>query len=162
MRIAIFFIFISVLFFSGCWYYSFTDRPYPDIKSTFVAPFDNETDRYDLAPLLAERLIDRIQGSGIFDIAGRATAQSIISGTIVSYTKEAHSYTSAEEPIEFIVRVKARVAFTKTASDKPLWESTFDGFAMFPVDESTKDESTARTEAVSMLVDRILERLRQG
>lgn len=153
---------ISLLLLSGCWYYSFTDKPYPDIETTFVEAFDNSTDQYDLAPSLTEGLITELHGGALFKIAGRDNTHSIISGIVTAYENEAYSYTSEEEPLEFIVRVRARVKFTKVSNSKDLWETTLEGFATYPTDESTKDEPTAREEAIDLLIDRILDRLRQG
>jgi hypothetical protein len=158
----IIFIFLSMLLLSGCWYYSFTEKPYPDIKSVFIAPFGNETDVYDISPSVTEQLNSKLQGGGLLEVTSRNLAQSAIEGTILAYEKQAYSYTSGEEPLEFQVRIRAKVAFTKTGESKPLWEATLEGFSTFPADESTKDETTARQEAASMLVERILDRLRQG
>ncbi len=153
---------IQTLFFGGCWYYSFTDKPYPDIENVFVESFDNETDRYDLAPTLTEGIINRLHSGSLLKIVGRDGAQSIISGKVIGYELEAHSYTSDEEPLEFIIRVKARVKFFEVGTGKALWETTLEGFATYPCDESTKDAAKARDEAIALLVERIIDRLRQG
>ncbi|RKZ28465.1 hypothetical protein DRQ36_10405 [bacterium] len=153
---------LTAIVLAGCWFYSFTDKPYPDIENTFVEAFDNETDRYDLAPALTEGLINKLHGGALLKITGRDNAQSIISGTVTSHVLEAYSYTAEEEPLEFIVKIEARVKFTKVASGKELWQATLEGFATYPADESTKDEETAREEAIALLVERILDRLREG
>ena len=158
---AITLVLLSVLA-AGCWYYSFTDRPYPDIKTTFVEPFDNETDRYDLAPSLTEALINKLHGGSLLEVVSRKNSQSRISGTVISYKHEAYSFTPDEEPLEFIVRVRAKVGFAKVGSDNILWEATLEGFATYPADESTKDEAAAREEAIGLLIERILDRLREG
>ena len=157
--------FIAILLISilgGCWYYSFTNRPYPEIDSTYVESLGNETDRFDLSPLLTEGLINELHGSALLDVVGKDAAESRISGTVTSYERETHSYTSTEEPLEYIVRIRARVTFTAKKQNEKLWESSFEGFATYPADASTKDEPTAREEAVAMLVSRIMDRLRGG
>jgi len=151
-----------VLTTMSCWYYSFTERPYPHIENTFIETFDNETDRYDLGPLITEGLISKLQGSGLLKIIGRDGAQSIISGTIRSCEREAYTYTSGEVPVDFIVRVRTQVSFYDVKAGKTLWQTTLEGFATYPADESTKDEAAARDEAAALLVERIIDRLREG
>lgn len=147
---------------SGCWYYSFTERPYPNIETTFVEAFENETDRYDIAPTLTEGLIAKLQGSGLFNMVTESEAQSRISGTVRTYEREAYTYTAGETPLDYIVRVRAQVEFYDVKAGKILWKQTLEGFATYPADESTKDEATARDEAIALLTERIIDRLRQG
>lgn len=152
----------AMILSSGCWYYSFTEKPYPHIQNTFIESFDNETDRYDLAPALTDGLIGKLQGSGLLKLAIKDEAQSLISGIVRSYVREAYTYTAGEEPLDFIVRVRAQVEFYDVQAGKSLWKSTLEGFATYPADESTKNEEAAREEAVAMLIERIIDRLRQG
>lgn len=152
----------AIILTSGCWYYSFTEKPYPHIQNTYIESFDNETDRYDLAPALTDGLIGKLQGSGLLKLAIKDDAQSLISGIIRSYSREAYTFTSGEEPLDFIVRVRAQVEFYDVQAGKSLWKSTLEGFATYPADESTKNEEAAREEAVAMLIERIIDRLRQG
>lgn len=153
---------LSILVNSGCWYYSFTERPYPHIESTFVESFDNETDRYDIAPTLTEGLIAKLQGSALFNLVSESEAQSRISGVVRTYEREAYTYTAGETPLDYIVKVRAQVEFYDVQAGKTLWKQTLEGFATYPADESTKDETTARDEAIQLLVERIIDRLRQG
>jgi len=146
----------------SCWYYSFTDRPYPEIEKVYVESFENETDQYDLGPNVTEGIINRMHGGGLFDVVGKNSAQAKITGTIKKYTIEAYSYTSGEEPLEYIVKIRTTVQFFSVKDNKNLWEENIEGFATYPVDESTKDETQARSEAVSLLIDRIEDRLRGG
>ena len=152
---------IAIILFSGCWY-SFTLKPYPDIKTVFVEPLNNETDRYELNSTVTERLIDELHGSSLLKVVGRDAAQSVISGTINTYENKAYSFTPDEEPIDFRVTVRARVRFGKAGEERALWEASFEGFATYPADESTKSEAQAFDEATSMLVSRIMDRLRTG
>ncbi len=124
--------------------------------------FDNETDRYDIAPTITEGLIAKLQGSGLFKLPGKEDAQSYINGVVRSYEREVYTYTSVETPLDYIVKVRAQVEFYDVQAGKTLWKQTLEGFATYPADESTKDEATARDEAITLLVERIIDRLRQG
>jgi len=153
---------LIILLGSGCWYYSFTEKPYPHIENTYIEAFENETDRYDIAPAVTDGLIMKLQGAGLFKLAGREESQSLISGIVRSYEREAYTYTAGEEPLDYIVRIRAQVEFYDVKAGKSLWKTTLEGFSTYPADESTKNEETAREEAIGLLVERIIDRLRQG
>jgi hypothetical protein len=151
----------AFLLFGGCWY-SFTLKPYGDIETIFVEAFGNETDRYELPLTITEKLIEELYGGSVLKLVGSDAAQSIIGGTITAYENEAYSYTSGEEPLDFRVTVRAKVRFAKAGEDKAIWETSFEGFATYPVDESTKSREQALEEATSMLISRIVDRIRTG
>ncbi len=149
------------LLFCGCWY-SFTLRPYPDIESVFVEAFTNETDRFELSTSVTEGLIGELSSSSLLKLAGRESAHSQLSGEVSYFKIEAYTYTEGEEPLDYRVTVRARARFAKSGSEQAFWDMTFEGFSTYPIDESSKNESQAINEAVSMLIGRIIDRLRTG
>ncbi|HHS51008.1 MAG TPA: hypothetical protein ENN07_07835 [candidate division Zixibacteria bacterium] len=152
---------IPLLALCACWY-SFTLKPYPDIDTVFVDSFANETDRFELPSAITEGLIGELHSGSILKLATRERAHSVLSGTVTHFGSEAYTYTAGEEPLDFRVTVRARVRFERAGADSPFWDYTVEGFATYPMDESTKSESQAIDEAVSMLISRIMDRLRTG
>ena len=142
---------------SGC-YYSFTENPYPDIKSLRVVPIDNTTTEYDIADPMTESLLDKINSSGLFEVKGGA-ADATLSGTITSFDREVHTYTSEEEPEEYIITIKVRASFVRLSDGKKLWQSTFQGWGTYPADG---DDENAIRDAVNMAAQHILDKLRGG
>ena len=154
------YIYLLVIFglFSGC-YYTFTEKPYIQIRTIAVKPFENETQQYGIASLTTSLLIQKIQGSSGYSIADEERADGIVEGKIIYYSREVNTYDAQENPLDYIIKVRARVALIERASGKKLFESTFEGFATFPLDG---DEDKATNEAVEMLAQRIYEKLKGG
>ncbi|MCK5833073.1 LptE family protein [bacterium] len=156
--------FLPLLFlvlFCACWY-SFTLRPYPDIETVFVEPFTNQSDRYELSTDITEGLISELNSNSLLKLSNRESTHSILSGEVNYFNIEAYTYTSGEEPVDYRVTIRAKVRFAKAGSEQAFWDSTLEGFATYPLDESTKSESQAINEAVFMLIGRIVDRLRTG
>ena len=70
-----------------------------------------------------------------------------------------NSYDEAENPIDYIVKVRARAKFIERATNKILWEATFEGYSTFAPDG---DENQAKKEAVELLSEKIFDRMRGG
>ncbi|MFP4459857.1 MAG: LptE family protein [Candidatus Zixiibacteriota bacterium] len=151
-------ILLSIIFFNGCWYYSFTDKPYPDIETVEIVPFDNQTTEYDLGDRLTGDIIDQVDGSGLLKVRNQ-NADSRIEGEVTSLKRSVHSYTEDETPEEYKVTIRAKISFTDLNKDKALWSSTFEGFGTY---DAAAEDDQAITEALDLLIQRIIQRLRDG
>jgi len=143
---------------TGCWY-SFTDKPYPDVRTVGVIPFDNKTTEYEIPTLATEYLTQKLASGSAYSLAEPQSADAVLSGEITAYKVEVNTYDEQENPIDYIVRVRATVIFKNRLTGKQIWSQVFEGHATFPADG---DEENAKTEAVRMLVDRIYEKLKSG
>ena len=150
--------FFVMLVFSGCWY-SFTDKPYPEIKSIGVIPLENRTPEYDVASIATDYLTQKISSGSAYQLSSPDAADGVISGEIVSYTRKVNTYDASENPLDYIIKVKAALKFTRKVDNKKLWETTFEGYAIFPTDG---DELGAKNDAIKMLVDKIYDKLKGG
>ncbi len=144
--------------FSGCWY-SFTDKPYPQIKSVGVIPFENQTPEYDVASIATDYLTRKISSGSAYKLSSPDVADGVISGKIISYTRKVNTYDESENPIDYIIKVKASLTFVQRVDNKKLWETTFEGYATFPVDG---DELGAKNDAIKLLVENIYNKLKGG
>jgi len=149
---------IVLLSFESCWY-SFSDKPFPEIETLGVIPLENDTPEYDLASQATDNLTSRLAGSSSYKLASPDAADALVSGRIVSYNRRVNTYDEAEDPIDYIVKIQARVKFIQRSSDKQLWEQVFEGYAVFPIGG---DENDAKSEAVEMLTDRIYNKIKSG
>ena len=150
--------FFALLVFSGCWY-SFTDKPYPQIKSVGVIPFENQTPEYDVASIATDYLTRKISSGSAYKLSSPDAADGVISGKIISYTRKVNTYDESENPIDYIIKVKASLTFVQRVDNKKLWETTFEGYATFPVDG---DELGAKNDAIKLLVENIYNKLKGG
>ncbi len=148
----------AALVISGCWY-SFSERAFPHIKTVGVVPFENETQEYDVASYATELLTQKLSGSSTYELASPEAADAFVKGRITSYERKVNTYDENENPIDYVVRVRATVSFVERATERILWQATVEGYHFFPADG---DESEAKKHAVEMLIEKIYDRLRSG
>ena len=157
-RISPILIVCAALAFTGCWY-SFSEKAYPQIKTIGVIPFENETAEYELASQATDLLTQKLLSSSSYRLSAATEADGVISGRITIYERKVNTYDQSENPIDYIVRIRARVTFAERAASKTLWESDFEGIATFATDD---DEAQARQNATELLVQRIYDKIKRG
>ena len=145
--------------FNGCWYYSFTQTAYPEIESVQIIPFENTTTEYDIPDEVTNKLIESIDGSGLLEVRSKG-ADSQLEGSIIYFDRQVYTYTDNEQPIEYKLTIRAKVKFTDTGKDKILWDATIEGYGTYEAD--AVDDSEAREEALELLIQRIIQRVREG
>ncbi len=96
----------------GCWY-SFSERAYPKIKSIGVIPFDNQTGEYELASSSTEMMIQKILSTSTYKLLSVEEADGILSGTITGYERKVNTYDETENPLDYIIRIRARISFVE-------------------------------------------------
>jgi len=148
----------AVLVFAGCWY-SFSEKAYPNIKTIGVIPFENETAEYEIASQATDLLTQKLLSSSSYELSSANEADGIVSGRIILYERKVNTYDQSENPIDYVVRIRARIIFAERAVSKTLWENDFEGIATFTADG---DESQARQDAINLLVQRVYDKLKGG
>ena len=149
---------LMLLLSSGCWYYSFTDKPYPNIETVQIEYIENNTTEFDLADIITQDMIDEIDKSGIVKVIS-SNADAVISGSVTKYERTIHTYTEDEQPEEYRITISVRLKFYDSMSEKLLWESNFEGYGTY---ESNTDDTEAKEEALEILIQRIIEGIREG
>ncbi len=150
--------FLAVLLTSGCWYYSFTEKPYPEIETVTIEYLENNTDEYDLADIITQDMIDEIDGSGLLKVVSN-DADAVLSGSVTKYERSIHSYTEDEDPEEYRLTIAVKLRFYDTKNEKELWQSSFEAYGTY---ESDSDDAEAKEEAIELLIQRIIEGIREG
>ncbi|MCD6594090.1 hypothetical protein J7L68_00215 [bacterium] len=149
---------IAMVFLGGCWY-SFTDKPYPQIESIGVIPLENQTPEYDVASIATDYLTQKLSSGSAYNLSSPDGADGVVSGKIISYTRKVNTYDESENPVDYIIKVKASLTFIQRIDNKKLWETTFESYATFPADG---DELGAKNDAIKMLTERIYDKLKGG
>jgi len=143
---------------TGCWYYSFTDMPYSNLETVAFIPFENLTTEYDIAENLGLELLSELENSGLFKIENK-NPDATLYGTITRFERYVNTYTSSDIPEEYRLTIQAKVTLKDMNKDKILWERTFEGVGTYKADE---DDSQARIEANSKLIENIMQKVREG
>ena len=149
---------LTIFSASSCWY-SFSERAFPNIESVGVIPFENETGEYELASEATDLLTQKLLSTSVYRLSAVDAADGVVSGRIVFYERKVNTHDDAENPIDYIVRLRASVTFAERATGRTLWQATFEGYSTFQPDG---DENQAKQEAVRLLVEKIFDKMRSG
>ncbi len=151
-------IIILTVLLNGC-YYTFSDKPFPQIKTIYVTPFQNNTSEYELAAIATEKLTEKIENSSSYSISTSDECNGILTSTITNYERKVNTFDEYENPIDFIIRIGAKVTLNEKNIDKKLFEENFEGLSIFI---SGGDEMLAAEKAIDILVDNIYDKLKGG
>ena len=154
----VFLLLLTLICVAGCWY-SFSEKAFPQLKTVGVIPFENRTGEYELGSRTTDLLTQKILSASTYELASFDMADGVISGFISNYERKVNTYDEVENPIDYIVQVRAKITFTQRSNNKELWDFNFEGHATFLPDE---DEAQAKEEAIGQLVERIYEKMRSG
>ena len=149
---------ISLIVLNGCWY-SFSEKPFPQIKTIGVIPFDNDSPEYDVATRATDLLSQKLLSSSAYTLAQADAADGIVSGRIIAYERKVNTYDEAENPVDYIIKVRIKLVFTERATGKVLLDQIFEGYGAFLPDG---DETEAKSKAISLLIDNIYDKLKSG
>lgn len=147
---------------SGC-LYSFRagSFPPPHIKTIAVAPFENETTRFEISGELYDRLFKNLPRALGIRSAGEDVADAVIRGTVLRYEVVAPNYRAGAEgqPAEVLQRqvtITVKVQIVDLVQNVVLWED--DGVtAQGQFLEASESEDVGRAEAIELLVQKIVD-----
>lgn len=162
---------------SGCGY---TTRSmiHTKYKTIYIEPFLNKIDitretdyqsKYKTyRPFLETDVTKVVNDRFLFDgnlkpIRG-STADLVLKGEVVDFSRDALRYTDNDDVEEYRINVRVNISLWDTAQEKMLWEeNNFTGIgdyftSFYPVAADRKDESVAVKEAIDDLARRIVER----
>lgn len=147
---------------TGCMY-SFRAGSFPPehIETIAIAPFQNETDRFDITGELFDQLLRNLPGALGIRTAGEDVADAVVRGTIRSYDVVAPNYRAgaAGQPAEVLqrqVNITVEVQIIDLVENVILWEDRgvrAEGQFL----EASETEEVGRAEALELLVQRIVD-----
>ncbi|MFA5088181.1 MAG: LptE family protein [Candidatus Omnitrophota bacterium] len=167
-------LFILILFFLcclslNCGYTTGSLLP-SRLRTIYVQPFKNsiaytlESNRQSYVPLMEidiqKAVIDRFLYDGKLKIAKEETADLILSGELVNYSKSGLRYTDNDDVEEYRIQIAVNLVLWDTAKDQAFWEEkAFVGEATYFVSGAlAKSESAAVSDAIADLARRVIER----
>ena len=147
---------------AGC-IYSFRAGSFPPahIKAIAVAPFENETTRFEISGELYDQLLRNLPRSLGIRTAGEDVADAVVRGTILRYEVVAPNYRAGAEgqPAEVLQRqvtITVRIEIVDLVENVILWEDrsvTAQGEFL----EASESEDVGRAEAIELLVQKIVD-----
>ncbi len=147
---------------SGC-LYSFRagSFPPPHIKTIAVAPFENETTRFELSGEVYEQLFRNLPRALGIRTAGEDIADAVVRGTIVRYDVVAPNYRAgaegqAAEVLQRQVNITVRIEIVDLVNNVVLWEDR-SVIAQGQFLEASETEEVGRAEAIELLVQKIVD-----
>jgi len=148
------------LVFISCGVYTFSPSALGGIKSIAIPLFENQT----LESGVGEKLTDELAATFVTDntlrVVPEGRSDSILRGTVVSYSRDAYTYDESETVSEYIVRIEVDAKFVESKSDKIIWESRLSNWGTY--DSAAETEDTGQDRAIAKLVEDILNRTVKG
>ena len=155
-------ILISVVFLLAvsCGVYTFSPSALGGIKSIAVPLFENQTLESGVAEKLTDALAEGFVADNTLRVVPEGRSDSILRGSVVSYSRNAFTYDESEAVSEYIVRIEIDAEFVETKSDKIIWEERFSNWGTYLSVSET--EITGQDNAIAKLVEDILNKTVKG
>ena len=158
-----FFIGLLALLFllGGCGYTTKAFFLPSSIQSVFIETFSNSTDEHNLENELRKKLIEAFQNDGNLQITSSSDADTLLTGSIIRYDRQAMRYSNDESVQEYRLTITVNFEFKERVSEEIVVKAdNFTGDASFYLTGSlAKSEKSARTDAVEDLSHRILNKI---
>lgn len=160
-KIKILFLFAALLPLLSCGVYTFSSSALGDVKTVAVPLFENQTTENGLRERLTDQLSQALVNDNTLRVVRESQADAIIRGVVVSYSREAYTYSRAEVVSEYICRIGVDVRFENRRSGKALWEDkNLSNWGTY--DSSTENDNIGKDRAVAKLVEDILNKTVRG
>jgi hypothetical protein len=145
----------------SCAVYTFSPSALGGIKSVAIPLFENRTTESGLRESLTDRLSQAFVDDNTLRVVPEATADGVLRGAVVSYRREAYTYSEAEVVSEYIVYVGIDVEFVERKSGKVIWEEkNMSNWGTY--DSATQTEDDGKNIAIGKLVEDILNKTVKG
>ena len=151
-----------VLAAGGCNYSFISGAGLPaHVRTVAILPFENETGRFELTQEIHEALLRQLPGALGLNPAGEATADAVISGTIVGYNLAAPLYRRGQqaETVQVLHRevvLQVKVQILDREEYTILWDTSNLRVVGQYLDASESEE-VGRAEAIELLVQKIVD-----
>ena len=134
--------------------------PPPHIRTIYIEPFDNSTNRFELSAELYDELLSNLPGALGIRAAGADVADAIVRGSITRYDVLAPNYRAAAagQPAQVLqrqVNIAISVEIIDLVENVMLWESS-SVLAQGEFLEGSPEDG-GREEAIELLVQKIVD-----
>ena len=139
----------------------------PDIKTVYLKPFDNRTQRSQVEQFVTRSIADELVRRQRFAVVGSATgADAEIAGAVVGYGATPITFDNTGRATQYEISIVCQISFKRTGADKPLWANDRYNFReTYPVDASTgfvDFENTAIDRASKRFAQTVVSDLLEG
>ena len=163
MRIKLVSLATAITLFSviSCGIYTFSPSALGGIKSLAIPLFENQTTESGLREDLTDRLSQAFVDDNTLRVVPEGRADAIIRGSVISYSREAYTYSEAEVVSEYIVRIGINVDFVEKKSGEVIWEEkNMSNWGTY--DSATQGEDEGKEMAIGKLIEDILNKTVKG
>lgn len=152
---------IISLALASCGIYTFSPSATGEIKTIAIPLFDNQTAQSGLRESLTDQIAKGFVSDNTLRVVPESQADGIMRGTIVSYNREAYTYTSGEVVSEYKSTITLSVEFINRRSQKVVWEEkAMSNWGTY--DAVSENEDLGKSRAVAKLVEDIINRTVKG
>ena len=145
----------------SCGVYTFSPSALGGVKTAAIPLFDNKTSESGLSQSLTDKLSRAFVDNNTLRVVPEGRADAVLRGTIVSYKREAYTYSQAEVVAEYIVRIAVDVGFYDKKNSKAIWEEK--GMSNWGTYNSVSEtEDYGKDRALDKLVEDILNKTVKG
>lgn len=155
-------VWLAALLTAGCGY-SFSGSSLPGHLKTIAIPvFENQSLDPTIAEEVTRGLLEQFLEDNRLKVVREARADCVLEGKVTGYQRRVYSYTSAQEPQEYIVVIELAVALKDRVKSQDIWRqddlrvtATYAAVAGAQVGQSDS-ETDARALAIRQLGQEIL------
>ncbi len=150
---------------AGCSHYGFSAAAKTHISTIAIPILENETLQYGAEIGITDALIEQFTTDNTLRIVGEDEADSILRGAVVLYERPVMSYDAGGNPLEYKVRVVARLVYEDVTRASTVWEDEVEGWAVYSVSGGTSElttEEQALERAFEKLSEDVLAKTVQG
>ncbi len=143
--------------------YSFKAGSFPpaDVKTIAVAPFENETARFELSGEVYNQLLRELPRALGIRTAGEDVADAVVRGTIIRYDVVAPNYRAgqpgeAATVLQRQVNITVRIQIIDLVKNVILWEDR-NLVSQGQFLEASETEQVGRAQAIKVLIQKIVD-----
>jgi len=150
-----------LVFISGCGYTTKAYNLPSNIKTIYIDSFENKSDQPNLENELRIKLAQAFQDEGHIKLVEKAEADTILTGKINSYDRQAMRYANDETIEEYRISLTVDFEFKQRVSGEIIVKanSFYADTSYYLSGSLAKSEKSARTEAIEELAHRILNKI---
>ena len=150
---------LLLVLLAGC-NYGLTGGGFPEhIRSIHVETFENETTQFELSQQIFNAMVDDVPGALGVQLASRANADALLTGSVTAYDDAAQNYTPGNDGriqvLQHQVRITLNVRLVDTRENVILWEGRVNGNGQYAPDTESEDEG--RRIAIEMIVREVID-----
>jgi len=116
----VFFVVCVSVSLCSCWYYSFSGKSLPGIKTIAIPPFANQSPEVQIRDRLQSMLISTFQNENILKVVGENEADVVLRGVIEEVKDVPTAPTRKEEARQFELRIVVRIKLENKKTGKQM------------------------------------------